>query len=353
MHVDAQAISAADLRQHIDVLAGDSFEGREPGTAGEQKTIAYIARHLQGYGLEPAGPRNSWYQPLDVQVRRPGDQTSLWQAKGKRAERIELDRDGLILIGRSARERLAAAPVVFAGHGAVVPDKGIDQLAGADLKGAIVLILYDSPSIPGFPAYADRVEAVAARGAAAVIGIVGNELPWPVVQRLYDAGQKRLAVTPPAPIQGAMSQAAAERLAAAAGGDLARLLDRPGPSFTPVALKMKGTLDVATAIETVATNNVVGRLRGSRRHRREPALPRPLGPSRPVRARGEKDRICNGAVDNASGVAALLEIARQLARAAAQARHPVPRHHRRGDGLLGADPPRCRSRTSCCGSSSS
>jgi hypothetical protein len=308
----AQAISAADLRQHIDVLAGDSFEGREPGTAGEQKTIAYIARHLQGYGLEPAGPRNSWYQPLDVQVRRPGDQTSLWQAKGKRAERIELDRDGLILIGRSARERLAAAPVVFAGHGAVVPDKGIDQLAGADLKGAIVLILYDSPSIPGFPAYADRVEAVAARGAAAVIGIVGNELPWPVVQRLYDAGQKRLAVTPPAPIQGAMSQAAAERLAAAAGGDLARLLDRPGPSFTPVALKMKGTLDVATAIETVATNNVVGRLRGTGATG-ETLLYLAHWDHLGLCAPEEKDKICNGAVDNASGVAALLEIARSFA----------------------------------------
>ncbi|HYD36199.1 MAG TPA: peptidase M28, partial [Allosphingosinicella sp.] len=115
----AEAISAEDLRRHIDILAGDSFEGREPGTAGEQKTIAYIARQMQGFGLEPAGPRNSWYQPLVVEVRRPGDQTSLWQARGKRGEQIALDRDGLILIGRSARETLGGAPVVFAGHGAV------------------------------------------------------------------------------------------------------------------------------------------------------------------------------------------------------------------------------------------
>jgi Zn-dependent M28 family amino/carboxypeptidase len=305
----AQAISAEALRQHIDVLASDSFEGREPGTAGEQKTIFYIARQLQSYGLEPAGPLNSWYQPLEVNVRRPGDQTSFWQAKGKRAERIELDRDELILIGRSPHETLAAAPVVFAGHGAVIPDKGIDQLAGAAVKGAVVLILYDSPPTPGFPAYAERVEAAAARGAAAVIGIVGDDLPWPVVQRLYDAGQKRLAATASAPIQGAISQAAAEKLASAAGVSLAGLLDAPGPSFTPVTLKLRATLDVTTAIETVATHNVVGRLRGAG-GTGESLLYLAHWDHLGICAPEERDRICNGAVDNASGVAALLEIAR-------------------------------------------
>lgn len=309
----AEAISAENLRRHIDVLAGDSFEGREPGSAGEAKTIAYIASKMQGFGLEPAGPRNSWYQALEVQIRRPGDQTSLWQVKGKRAERIALDRDEVILIGRSARETLAGAPVVFAGHGAVIPGKGIDQLGGADVKGAIVLILYDSPRTPGFPAYADRVEAVAARGAAAVIGIIGDELPWPVVQRLYDAGQKRLAVTPPAPVQGVISKAAAERLMKAGGGDLAGLLDRPGPSFAPVALKLKASLDVATAIQTITTRNVVGRLRGTG-GTGQSLLYLSHWDHLGICAPEEKDRICNGAVDNASGIAALIEIAAALAR---------------------------------------
>jgi hypothetical protein len=309
----AQAISAEALRQHIDVLASDAFEGREPGTAGEQKTIFYIARQMQSFGLEPAGPRNSWYQPLEVKVRRPGDQTSVWQAKGKSAERIELGRDDLILIGRGPHETLASAPVVFAGHGAVIPARGIDQLAGADLKGAIVLILYDAPETEGFPAYADRVDAVAARGAAAVIGIVGEALPWPVVQRIYDSGQKRLAATAPAPIQGAIAQAAAERLLRAAGSELWRLLDAPGPSFAPVPLKLRATLDVATAIETIPTHNVVGRLRGSG-GTGENLLYLAHWDHLGICAPEERDRICNGAVDNASGVAALLEIAHALAR---------------------------------------
>src|SRR3954470_7669046 len=249
----AQTVSPEALRRHIDVLASDSFEGREPGTEGEKKSIAYIARQMQALGLEPAGPQGSWYQPLEVSVRRPGDPTaSVWQGKHKNRDHIELNSDGVILIGRSAHETLAGAPVAFAGHGAVIPARGIDQLAGADLTGAVALILYDAPDTPGFPSFAERVDAVAAHGAAAVIGIVGRDLPWPVVQRLYDAGQKRLAMQVPPPIVGAMSQAAAETLVQAAHRDFATLLAAPGPSFTPVPLRLRATFDVVPSIETIA-----------------------------------------------------------------------------------------------------
>jgi hypothetical protein len=309
----AEPVSPEALRRHIDVLASDAFAGREPGTEGEQKSIAYIAGQMRSFGLEPAGPRNSWYQPLEVIVRRPGDQTSIWRVRSKKSERMELGRDELILFGRSAHETLGSAPVVFAGHGAVIPDRGINQLAGADLKGAVVLILYDAPEASGFPGYSERVEAVAAAGAAAVIGIIGQELPWPVVQRVYDAGQKRLSIHAPPPLAGAMSQAAAETLFRAAGQDLAGLLAAPGPSFTPIPLKLRASFEVATEIDKIPTNNVVGRIRGSGgggesllylAHWDHLGLCDKEGP----------DRICNGAVDNASGVAALLETARALSR---------------------------------------
>jgi hypothetical protein len=309
----AQPVSPEALRRHIDILASDSFEGREPGTAGERKSIAYIAGQLRAFGLEPGGPSNSWYQPLDVIVRRPGDQSSAWWVKGRKSERIELGRDELILFGRTGRETLDSAPVIFAGHGAVMKDKGIDQLAGADLKGAIVLILYDAPEGAGLPGYSERVAAVAAAGAAAVIGIIGPELPWPIVQRIYDSGQKRLAIDEPAPLAGAISQAAAESLVRAAGRDLADLLATPGPTFTPVPLRLRASFEVATEIVKIPTNNVVGRIRGSGgggeslvylAHWDHLGLCDKEGP----------DRICNGAVDNASGVAALLETARALGR---------------------------------------
>src|SRR4051794_15212555 len=82
----AEPVSPEALRRHIDILASDSFAGREPGTEGEQKSIAYIAGQMRSFGLEPAGPRNSWYQPLEVTVRRPGDQTSLWRIRGRKGE---------------------------------------------------------------------------------------------------------------------------------------------------------------------------------------------------------------------------------------------------------------------------
>ncbi len=309
----AEPVSTDALRRHIDVLASDEFAGREPGTEGERKSIAYIAGQLRAFGLEPAGPSNSWFQPLEVKGRRPGDQSSVWKAQGGKGERIELGRDEIILLGRSPRETLARAPVVFAGHGAVIPDKGIDQLAGADLEGAVVLILYDSPEGAGLPGYSERAEAAAAAGAAAVIGIMGKEMPWPIMQRVYDAGQKRLAIHDPAPLAGVISRAAAETVLRAAGADFAALLATPRPSFKAVPLKLRASFEVATAVETIRTHNVVGRIRGSGGGR-ESLLYLSHWDHLGLCDKEGPDRICNGAVDNASGIAALLEIARALAR---------------------------------------
>ncbi|HEX8124973.1 MAG TPA: M20/M25/M40 family metallo-hydrolase [Allosphingosinicella sp.] len=308
----AEPVSPDALRRHIAVLASDDFAGREPGTEGEKKSIAYIAGQMRAFGLEPAGPGNSWYQPFEVTVRRPGDQTSLWRVRGAKAGTIDFGRDELILYGRSARETLEPAPVVFAGHGAVIADRGINQLAGADLKGAVVLILHDGPEEAGFPGFSERAAGVAAAGAAAVIGIIGKDLPWPVVQRVYDSGQKKLAIQAAPTLAGAMSQAAAETLMRAAGADPAALLAAP-VGFRAVPLKLRASFDVSTSIETIRTSNVLGRIRGSAAggeslvylsHWDHLGLCEKEGP----------DRICNGAVDNASGVAALLEIARALGR---------------------------------------
>ena len=143
----AQPVSPEGLRRHIDMLASDSFEGREPGTEGEKKATAYIAREMQAAGLEPAGPGNSWFQPLDIVTRRPGDQSSAWQGKKKR-DRLTFDTDNVLLVGRSAHETLADAPVLFAGYGLVG--------AEADLKGAVVLIRYDQPDTPAIPSFGER-----------------------------------------------------------------------------------------------------------------------------------------------------------------------------------------------------
>jgi hypothetical protein len=308
--IASAAVTPDHLRRHIEILASDAFEGRAPGTKGEAKTIRYISDSFREAGLEPAAADGGWYQPVPLVVRTPAGQDSQW--KGRRST-IMLDPGQLILVGRGAVEAVSAAPVVFAGHGAVMAEHGIDQLAGARLDGAIVLILYDAPDIAGFPSFQERVKAVADRGAAAVIGIIGDNIPWSAVETIYRAPQIGLDTIETPPIRGVIAQEAAARLAEAAGTDLDRLLNGvPGPSFTAVPLELRASLSVRTDTRRFTSNNVVGRLKGKGDGRESLLYLAHWDHFGICRPEGAGDRICNGAVDNASGIAVLIEIARAL-----------------------------------------
>ena len=306
-------VTPADLRRHIDVLASDAFQGRAPATEGERLTTAYIVEQWRQRGLEPAGEDGGWFQPVALVERAAERHRIDWTARG---QALDFDQQDIILLGRDAAERIADAPVIFAGHGARIPDRGIDQLAGVDVRGAVVLILLEGPGVPGFPSLSDRRQAVTDAGAAAVIAVVGSEIGWPQVRALM-AGQvaTRLAsVTVPA-ATGAMPISALQRLLDAAGGDMDRLLNaQPGSSFRAVTLPLRATIEVTTSVRRYASNNVVGRIRGSGSTAESVLYLGHWDHFGICRAEGEADRICNGAVDNASGIAALIEIAGRLAR---------------------------------------
>jgi Zn-dependent M28 family amino/carboxypeptidase len=307
----AQApIAPADLLRHIIVLAGDAFEGRAPGTAGERRTTDYIVAQFRARGLEPAGDNGAWLQSFQLVERRPASATMSWTAAGRS---VGIAPGDLILSGREARTRIADAPVVFAGHGARLPDRGIDQLAGADVRGAVVLILLQGPEVEGFPSLAERMLAVSDAGAAAVIAIVGDDVAWDIVAAGFRDGMNGAAATPTPALYGLMPMAAAQRLVTAAGGDMARLLnDQPGSSFRAVTLNARMSLDVTTSVTRRDTSNVIGRLRGARATGESLLLLAHWDHLGRCRPEGEADRICNGAVDNASGVASLIEIAGRL-----------------------------------------
>jgi hypothetical protein len=221
--------------------------------------------------------------------------------------------DAVVLTGREPRTTLSNAPVIFAGHGAVMPDRGIDQLAGANFKGAIALVLYEGPQVEGFPSFTKRMEALDAAGATAVIGIVGPDLPWEQVRRMSAGGRVQLDQPGTPAIFGAMSWEGATALAKAAGTDLERLFnDQPGSTFRSVTLPVRASLDVTADVRRFTSNNVIGRIPGSGGGESIVLLGHwdHLGICRPE---GEADRICNGAVDNASGIAALIEAAGRLA----------------------------------------
>ena len=219
------------MMRHIERLASDEFQGRAPGTEGERLTINYIAEQLAARGAEPAGEGGTWFQPVRLVERRPGtSQPALDRAAAARSPSRRATSSWSAT--RRAR-RIADAPVIFAGHGARMPERGIDQLAGANLNGAVVLIMLQPPQgVSGFPSLAQRTRTVTEAGAAAVIAIVGDEVPWAVIVRSLGQGTTRLDSTPVPRITGVMPAGAAQRLIAAAGGDFARLLnDQPGSSF--------------------------------------------------------------------------------------------------------------------------
>ena len=302
-------VTPADLRRHIDVLASDAFEGRAPGTQGETRTTDYIVAQMRARGLEPAGEGGGWLQRVALVERQAGSHQVVWTGPGGP---IAFDQGEVVLIGREATQQVADVPVVFVGHGARMPDRGVDQLAGANLDGAIALLLLEGPNVPGFPSLTERVRAVEQAGAAAIITIVAAEAPWPSIQRMLSAPITRLDAQGHPPILGTMPLAAAERLI---GRDrLRQLLDgQPGSSFRAVILPIRARMDVETRVNRYASNNVIGRLRGSGTTGESLLFLAHWDHLGVCRPEGEADRICNGAVDNASGIATMLEVAGRLA----------------------------------------
>jgi hypothetical protein len=304
-------VTPPDLLRHIRVLASDAFGGRAPGSEGERLTTAYIVRQFQARGLQPAGENGTWFQTLHLAMRRPEAATLSWTG----AQPGRLGADDIVVTGREAHEALNGAALIFAAHGARLPERGIDQLAGADVRGAVVLILYDGPRIEGFPPIAERVRAVGAAGAAAVIVIVGDDIPWDQIRNVVRRGALRPDDANVPRFSAVMPMAAAQRLIAGAGGNIGQLLnEQPGSSFRAVTLPGRVSIDATTAVARTETNNVIGRLRGSGATGETVMLLAHWDHLGLCRPEGTADRICNGAVDNASGIAGLIEIAGQLSR---------------------------------------
>ena len=329
-------IAAADMMRHIQVLASDQYQGRAPGTEGERLATSYIVAQLSARGLEPAGENGSWFQPVALVDRATRSEDVAWTAGGRT---LAFNQADIALQGRDPEVRIADAPVIFAGHGARLPARGIDQLAGVDLHGAIVFILFEAPEVPGFPTFTERVRAVTEAGAAAVIGITGADLEWRFVTENFRRPSTKYAGLPTASVVGAMPLAAAQRLFAAGGANLERLLnDQSGPAFHALPLPFRGSLHIVTDVRNYTTNNVVGRIRGSGATGEKVLYLAHWDHFGICRPPGAPDRICNGAVDNASGVAMLIEIAGRLAAGPRPVRDVlVMATTAEEEGLLGAE----------------
>jgi hypothetical protein len=229
---------------------------------------------------------------VPLAFRRAFAHRAIFAQDGKPVEFAQTD---IMLIGQEPVERLDRAPVWLLGQG------GPEQLAGADLRGALVLVTQTAGA-------EQLAETLAKAGAAAVVTVLADEVPWQAISGAARRGRDRLRRDGAPRIQGAMPRAAALRLA---GEERLAATTRPG--FRAVRLPVRATLDVSTEVRNYTSNNVIARLPGRGRSGEAVMVLGHWDHLGICRPEGEADRICNGAVDNASGMAMIIEAARALA----------------------------------------
>jgi len=352
----AERISLATMQDVTRTLSSDEFEGRAPGTPGEERTIAFLAAQFEAAGLQP-GNNGSWLQQVPLVEITAGNIAPLTVAGLSFAP-------GTDWVGVSYRETattaLANSEIVFVGFGINAPERGWNDYAGVDVRGKTVLILvndpdYASETLEGpfggramtyYGRWTYKFEEAARQGAAAAL-IVHEDFPaaygWNTVQSSWSGPQFHAARTDGGASQtlvnGWVQQGVAAQIAAAGGQDLAVLsaaARRPG--FRAVPLGVRASTRFDNAMRRFSSNNVVGVLPGSERPDEYILHTAHWDHLGRCTANAAGDDICNGAVDNAVGTAALVALARAHAEAG-----PTPRSQlflavtAEESGLLGSE----------------
>jgi len=324
---------------HVRFLGDNSLEGRDTGSSGFEKAADYMAEQFRAVGLDPAGAEG-YRQPMDFDVVRIDEtRCSLDLLRAGKVEPVKLGDDAILGVNSHAAENVEAS-AVFVGYGLTVPELNYDDLAGQDLKGKIVVFVTGGPrAMPG-PIKAHYQSSEERRKALLKAGVIGTiaipnpksaEVPWSRIaasrfqprMELRDPGHD---VPPPLPVSILLNPAHAEILFAGSGHAFAEVLaavnaDQPLPHF-PLSAKIRARVGMTRA--EAKSENVVGVFPGS-----DPNLKKEyvvvsahldhLGIGEPVNG----DRIYNGAMDDASGDASLIEIARAMKDSGAQPKRSI------------------------------
>lgn len=311
-------ISESEVREHIAVLASDAYEGRAPGTSGETKTLDYLARTWAGYGLVSGtnDAAHPWFQPVGLVERKPYAHT--FEAR-QGTKLLRIASDAVILSGRNAAESAAGQPL-FVGYGV-----GADGKVNTDVRGRIVLMLSAEPKFEGaakLPTRREREKLLAQAGATAVLLTAPDGAPWGSVRSALGSGSVKLSGDDvSAPISGLLHADAANALLKTGRLDLARATTLANdPAFAPSTLPITVTLAASTSVRAFDSHNVIAKLPGTKPGSGAVLLLGHWDHFGICRSEEAADRICNGAVDNASGMAVLLTIAQRLGNGAAMER---------------------------------
>jgi Zn-dependent M28 family amino/carboxypeptidase len=356
------SFSEAAYREHIAVLASDEFEGRAPGTAGEKKTIDYIAKQFAAAGLRGAIDGH-FLQPVPVvEITPQADPALQVRAASGQILALKTPDDVVVWTKRPVPEsRIANAEVVFAGYGVVAPEYGWNDYAGLDVRGKLVLALVNDPgyatgdsrlftgnAMTYYGRWDYKFAEAVRQGAAGLLVVHETKAagyPWDVPRNGATKPQFDLRIDDPArhrlAIEGWITEDAAARLLAFAGQDFASLKAAASQrGYRSRALGVAASVGVRNGVNHETTYNVVGILPGVERPREAfvyTAHWDHLG--RSSTAQPGEDAIFNGAQDNATGISALIELARAFA-------HTTPKPERsmlfvavtaEESGLLGSE----------------
>ncbi len=336
---DFPNVSTDAILADIKKLASDEFEGRAPGSKGETLTVQYLSDEFKKAGLEPGNPDGTWVQKVPL-VAIQGTPSPLVVQKGGTKKTFKVIDDFIAFSKQVADEvKIENSELVFVGYGVQAPEYNWDDFKGVDVKGKTIIVLVNDPPVPDpkdakeldaktfggkamtyYGRWTYKFEKAAELGAAGVL-IVHETYPagypWTVVQGM---AAERFNLAAPdknlgrSKVEGWMTMDAAVALLKMAGQDYQKLKALAAtPGFKAVPLGVTATLSVKQTMRTVDSQNVIGKLAGA-----DPVLKDDyviytahwdhFGHC----AAKDGDDICNGALDNASGVATITEIARKM-----------------------------------------
>ncbi|WP_394696081.1 M28 family metallopeptidase [Pseudoxanthomonas japonensis] len=333
-HTFTADITEGDFAEMVNTLASDEFEGRAPGSVGEEKTANYLEAQMKRIGLQP-GNNGSYFQDVPM-VETTADEAattlSLTTSTGKRDLKFGTD----YVIGTRTGQtdvKLDASDLVFVGYGVDAPEQQWNDYAGQDWTGKTVVMFVNDPGFHSkdetlfggnrmtyYGRWTYKFEEAARKGAAAALIVHdtdGASYGWDVVKNSWagpqydlpakDDPEKRI------PLQGWLSAEAAKQLFADAGLDLEAAYANAGKrGFKPVPLKAKASVALKSSITEKTSRNVIGVLPGASKP--DEAVLYMAHWDHLGKHEGEEgDNIYNGAVDNATGVAGILEIAEAFA----------------------------------------
>jgi len=328
--VSVSPFNRDSLAQHIIMLASDSFQGRKPFTLGETRTLDYLQSQFRSLGLEP-GNGNSYFQEVPM-VNITVDPDSIMEVTtAKTTFSLKRFQDFVIITETTdSVVSLDRDELVFAGYGVVAPEYNWNDYSGINVKGKVVLVMVNDPgfgtadtaifkgkTMTYYGRWTYKYEEAARQGAKACLIIHNTEAasyPFKVVQNSWGTSNlyldKRGSKNDHCVLRGWVSAGATKKLLAAAGKDTALLLQANNHGFKAISLGEKLSIRVRVKAVYNVSQNVIAKITGTKRpdeYILYTAHWDHLGIGHPD-AKG--DSIYNGAVDNASGTAALLEMAR-------------------------------------------